>query len=263
VRDPEPGYANASHRYNGRPLLGTRSILCKRIASDAATTNIDPRAPNPDPRMMLPSPAQDVCWLYLLRHGATDYNLQRPPILQGRTVDLSLSEEGRRQAERAAAFLEGAQLSAIYSSNLRRARETAEIVARMHRIPVAPRVELAEVDVGNWENRSWVEIERTEPEAFRLFHEDPGTHGYAGGENLSQVLKRVRPTFDDILANHMGQAVAVVGHNVVNRAYLSYLLDIPLSRARKVLQDNCCINVIRYREGEAAVWTLNATFHLR
>jgi broad specificity phosphatase PhoE len=73
----------------------------------------------------------------------------------------------------------------------------------------------------------------------------------------------VRPTFDELLAAHLGQSIAVVCHNVVNRAYLSYVLGVPMSKARKVLQDNCCVNVIRYHQSEAAVWTLNATFHLR
>ena len=212
---------------------------------------------------MFLSPAPDVCWLYLLRHGATDYNLRRPPVLQGRSVDLSLSAEGCRQAEAASRFLEGAQLSAVFSSYLKRAQETAAIVASPHGVSVVTRPEIAEVDVGNWENRSWVEIEQTEPEAFRLFHNDPGTHGYAGGENLTQVLDRARPVFDEILVSHLGKAVAVVGHNVVNRAYLAHLLGVPMSKARKVLQDNCCVNVIRYHNSEATVWTLNATFHLR
>ena len=87
-------------------------------------------------------------------------------------------------------------------------------------------------------------------------------HGYAGGENLSQVLDRVREVFDEILANHVGRCVAVVGHNVVNRAWLAHMLGMPLAKARRMMQDNCCINVIRYRAGEAVVWTLNSTFHL-
>jgi broad specificity phosphatase PhoE len=212
---------------------------------------------------MFPSPAPDTCWLYLIRHGATTHNLSQPPILQGRTVDLGLSEIGRGQAESTARFLQGAPLFAIYCSELKRARETADLIAAPHGLSVTCRRELCEVDVGRWENRSWGEIERTEPDAFRLFHEDAGANGYAGGENLSQVLERVRPVFDEILTAHLGRTVAVVGHNVINRTYLSHVLGMPLSNARRMLQDNCCLNVIRYCRGEAVVWTLNSTFHLR
>jgi broad specificity phosphatase PhoE len=212
---------------------------------------------------MLPSPAPDTCWLYLIRHGATTHNLSQPPILQGSTVDLSLSDVGHSQAEATSRFLQGAQLSAVHCSELRRARETAELIAAPHGLRVACRLELCEVDVGRWENRSWGEIEKMEPEAFRLFHEDAGRHGYGGGENLSQVLERVRPVFDEILTENLGRSVAVVGHNVVNRTWLAHILGMPLSNARRMLQDNCCLNVVRYCGGEAAVWTLNSTFHLK
>lgn len=212
---------------------------------------------------MFPSPAPDTCWLYLVRHGATTHNLSQPPILQGRTVNLGLSETGRTQASAVAQFLEAAPLSAVYCSDLERACETAEKIAAPHRLSVIRRSDLCEVDVGRWENRSWGEIETSEPEAYRLFHEDAGIHGYGGGENLSQVLDRVRPVFDEILTQNVGRCVAVVGHNVVNRTWLSYILGMPLANARRILQDNCCLNVVRYCRGEAVVWTLNAMFHLR
>jgi broad specificity phosphatase PhoE len=212
---------------------------------------------------MLPSPAPDTCWLYLIRHGATTHNLSRPPILQGRAVDLGLSEVGRSQAEATAGFLQTAPLFAVYCSALKRARETAELVAAPHGLSMTCRHELCEVDVGRWENRSWGEIETSEPEAYRLFHEDAGTHGYSGGENLTQVLGRVRPVFDEILTRNVGRSVAVVGHNVVNRTWLAHILGMPLAKARRMLQDNCCLNVVRYCRGEAVVWTLNSTFHLR
>jgi broad specificity phosphatase PhoE len=212
---------------------------------------------------MLPSPAPDVCWLYLLRHGATTHNLSQPPIMQGRTVDLNLSEVGRGQAQATAKFLHWAQLGAVYSSDLKRARETAEIVAAPHQRTVQVRPELTEVDVGRWESMSWGEIERTDPEAYRLFHDGAGTHGYGGGENLTQVLERVRPVMDEILNDNLGRSIAVIGHNVVNRTFLAHVLGIHLSKTRKLLQDNCCINLLRYRRGETMLWTLNSTFHLR
>ena len=213
---------------------------------------------------MLPSPAPDTCWLFLLRHGATSHNLNQPPLLQGRGVNTSLSDVGRRQAEQTASFLKAAQFSGVYCSDLIRARETAQIIAAPHhKIPVDVRPDLMEVDVGRWENQSFIDIKRLEPEAFRLFMDDAGIHGFGGGENLTQVLERVRPVFDEILATHVGQTVAVVGHHVVNRTWLSYVLGLPLSKSSRLLQDNCCLNIVRYRAGETAVATLNSTFHLQ
>lgn len=195
--------------------------------------------------------------MYLLRHGATDYNLRKPPVLQGRSVDLGLNEVGLGQARAAADFLAQTRLTAVYASPLKRAIETAGYVAERHGLSVVPCPPLAEVDVGRWENRSWIDIAETDPELYRLFQDDPGRHGYAGGENLSQVEARVRPELQRIAALHLGQSIAVVGHNVVNRAFLSGVLGLPMSNARRVYQDNGCVNVLHFTGREIAARTIN------
>jgi broad specificity phosphatase PhoE len=204
-----------------------------------------------------------VCTLILLRHGATDCNLQHPPILQGRSIDLPLSAAGQIQATQASDFLAKVPLSAVYSSHLLRAKETAEAIAQPHNLEVHVEQDLVEVNVGRWESRSWVEIKETEPEAYFAFQNDPGVHGYAGGENLQQVQERVRPVFERLAQRHLGQVIAIAGHNVVNRAFLAHVLCLPLSKARTLPQDNGCINVIRYQAGEHILRTMNSTFHLR
>lgn len=212
--------------------------------------------------MSYPSPAPDTCVLYLLRHGATDNNLMKPPKLQGRGIDLPLSAEGRRQAECAAKALAGQTIAAVYSSTLARAKETATIVGLPHRHEVVTNELIVEVDVGRWEMRSWVDIEVEEPEAYRLFQEDPGTHGYAGGENLRQVYDRVAPVFESLMQAHLGEQIVIVGHNVVNRAYLAGVLELPMSRARHIHQENCGLNVLEYQAGKTKLVTLNAVAHL-
>ncbi|MBX3415172.1 MAG: histidine phosphatase family protein [Pirellulales bacterium] len=209
------------------------------------------------------TPPADTCLLYLLRHGATENNVAQPPRLQGRRSNLGLSAKGREQAEDAARLLAAHPLTAVYASPLLRALETAQAIAAPHGVAVACFEDLTECDIGQWENRSWVDIEKTDAEAYRLFQADAGTRGYLGGENLNQVLSRVKPVFEEILARHVGQAVAVVCHNVVNRVWLAHLLDMPMSVARGIPQENCGINLVRYRAGAAKVWTVNAVSHLR
>lgn len=211
---------------------------------------------------MHPSPAPDTCLLFLLRHGATDNNLMKPPKLQGSRVDLPLSADGRQQAEQAATLLANQKIAAVYSSTLLRARETAEIIAAPHGLPVQTDSRLIEVDVGRWEMRSWVDIAHEEPEAYRMFQTDPGLHGYAGGENLQQVLERVQGPINEILARHLGQQVVIVAHNVVNRAYLAGVLELPLARARNLHQENGALNVLEYRAGQTKLVTLNYVGHL-
>ncbi len=78
----------------------------------------------------------NTCIMYLVRHGATKNNMAKPPRLQGRREDPSLSDEGRQQAECAAKLLEDLPLTAALSSPLLRAKETAQIIAAPHDLPV-------------------------------------------------------------------------------------------------------------------------------
>jgi len=204
----------------------------------------------------------DDCYCFLIRHGATASNLADPPILQGRSVNGPLSETGQRQAAEAAAFLASQPLAAIYSSPLVRARETAEIIAGPHNLVPSIVEPLTEVDVGAWERRSWVEIEKTEPEAYRNFQSDPAQHGYRDGESLNDVRARCFDVMESIMAQHHGDRIAIVAHNVVNRVFLAHALELPLKLARKLTQANCGINYLRYREGGTKVIGVNSVFHL-
>jgi len=211
---------------------------------------------------MPPCPAPDTCWLYLVRHGATENNRAKPPRLQGRRTDPGLSVEGLDQARQTGRFLAACRLDAVYSSPLLRARQTAEAIAEPHGLSVQRVDELIEVDVGQWEGRAWDEIERTDPQAYRAFMTDPAAHSYLGGESIQSVRDRVVPAFQTLLADNLGRLVAVAAHNVVNRAYLADLMGISMSRYRTIPQDNCGVNLLRYRNGRVKLVAVNGVFHL-
>lgn len=211
---------------------------------------------------MPPCPAPNTCWLYLVRHGATANNRAKPPRLQGRRTDPPLSEEGLAQARQTGRFLADSPLDAVFSSPLRRARQTAEAIAEAHGLAVEAVDDLIEVDVGDWEGRAWEEIERTDPEAYRGFMTDATVHPYLGGENLVTVLERAKPAFERLMEENQGRRIVAVAHNVVNRAYLTELVGIPLARYRSIPQDNCGLNLLRYRRGRVKAVTINGVFHL-
>jgi broad specificity phosphatase PhoE len=212
---------------------------------------------------MPPSPAPDTCWLYLVRHGATENNRADPPRLQGRRTDPPLSDEGREQARRTGEFLAGSALDAVYSSPLLRARQTARAIAEPHGLSTHIVKDLIEVDVGVWEGRSWDEIEKTDAEAYRAFMTDASVNPYLGGEHLQTVLARAAPAFQKLMQESVGRTIAVVAHNVVNRAYLAELMGMPLARYRSIPQDNCGVTLLRYRRARVKVVTINGVFHLR
>jgi len=200
--------------------------------------------------------------LYLVRHGATPANEQRPYVLQGRGIDTSLSATGRRQAEAVAGFLADRPLDAVFSSPMKRARETAKAIATPHGISTDVLQDISECDVGRWEGRDWDSIMQDDAEAYHRFMQDPSTHGYPEGESYTDVLDRVAGPLDQLLASHRGQSVALVAHNIVNRVYVARLMGWPLAKAREIRQDNTGINVIRGREDEITLMSFNVRFHL-
>jgi broad specificity phosphatase PhoE len=200
--------------------------------------------------------------LYLVRHGATFANLQRPYLLQGQQADPPLAPAGVRQAQLTQLLLAGRSLRQVYASPLLRARQTAEILAQPHGLPVQIVPALIECDVGRWEGKSWEAIRQEEPEAGRRFEQDPAVHGYPDGENFADVACRIAPAFAQLLARHAGEEFLVVSHHIVNRIYLAGLLGLVPGQAKLVKLDNCGVSVIRQDGDQPWVATLNAVFHL-
>lgn len=200
--------------------------------------------------------------LYLVRHGATEANLARPPRLQGRRHDAPLARLGVRQAEATRDFLAGRGITVCYSSPLLRAVQTATIIAAPHGLAPTTLEAVNECDVGRWEGLDWQTIRYLDAEAHRDFMADPASHGYPGGESFADVHRRVAPALERLLVQHAGQSILVVAHHVVNRTYLAGLLGLTPGQARQVTLDNCGISVVVRAEGRTSVHTLNAAFHL-
>lgn len=190
--------------------------------------------------------------VYLVRHGATAANLEHPPKLQGRHSDLPLTLQGQQQADAASAQLAAVPLVAVYCSPLRRARETAQRIARLHRLDVQVCEELIECDVGRWEGLDRQTIDRLDPAAHRAFLADPATHGYPGGESFAQVQARLRAWRSAVLPSHAGQAVAVVSHHVVLRIWLAELAGLPLSQARQMTIANGEVRLVSGQVGSVS-----------
>ena len=203
-----------------------------------------------------------MTYLFLIRHGENDANLQRPYILQGQGIDGPLSTLGRQQASACSAFLSDFPLCHIYASPMRRAQESAAVIAEPHGLSVKTAATINECNVGRWEGMDWGRIELEFPDDYSRFRANPVEHGYLDGESYADVADRVLPVMNGLLQEHRGESIAVVAHNVVNRVYLASLLNIPLVHAPMIRQANCGINVIRHTPDETVVTTMNSAFHL-
>jgi probable phosphoglycerate mutase len=153
-----------------------------------------------------------VTEILLARHAETDWNLGRR--VQGHT-DVPLNPAGREQAQALAALLSGEALTAIYASDLERARETAAAVARVHGLEVTVDPDLREKHFGSWEGLTDLEIAARFPDAVR------GRWG--DGETTEEVAARVLGALERIRARHGSGSVLVVSHGGPLRAILQHL----------------------------------------
>lgn len=196
-------------------------------------------------------PPAETLRLYLARHGQTDWNAERR--LQGDT-DTALNDTGWQQAAALAARLQGIELDAIYSSELRRSRDTARMVAGER--PVVELAELNEQSLGEFEGAL---IDGSEPEVLAEFERrsaDPNdTMG--GGESIEQHLARVERALELIRERHPGGRVLVVGHGGTNVLILRSLLGLEAQEARAIKQDNSDLYLVELSPGrDPALWKL-------
>ena len=161
--------------------------------------------------------------LLLVRHGETVWNAARR--LQG-AVDVPLSELGRKQASQLASSLRNKKIDVIYSSDLVRAHETAEILNRTLNAPIRLDPRLREQAKGIWEGLTWTEIEAQyaiEVKRWQANRDDPPE----GAEGVSMVAKRIQAAFSDIrAAHHKDDCALVVSHGMALRTLICVALGI-------------------------------------
>ena len=185
--------------------------------------------------------------LLLARHGETDWNGERR--WQGH-YDQPLNDTGRDQAVELAASLAGTPIAAIYSSDLVRARETAEIVAERLGLTVVVDAGLREVDVGNWSGVTHDEIRERYPEGFARWQE--GGHGWEGGESYDQMGERAVTTLLRLAEHHAGETVLVVAHGGTIRACLAAAAGVTYRELRAAGSPpaaNCSVHELRVAGG--------------
>jgi broad specificity phosphatase PhoE len=145
--------------------------------------------------------------LLLARHGQTADNAGG--LILGRR-DPALSELGRSQARALAAVARAAAITAVWTSPMRRAAETATIVSEATGAPVSVLAGLAESDRGSWEGRPVAELRRTEPERFAAFEAASDGFAFPDGESLADQVARTRAALDRVVTGP--QPALVVAH---------------------------------------------------
>lgn len=195
--------------------------------------------------------------LYLVRHGRTDWNALG--LLQGK-IERELDEEGRRQAQEVAEAFANIPFSAIYSSTMVRARQTAEIIALKQGLTVAPIEGLHECSYGPcegmdrmvYEQKFVKEIAERKNLPLEKFLRYRMAEGY---ETAQEMIDRILPRLKEIKQRHPGEKALIVSHGGIIRTLVIYLLQkpdlnfsIPNGGHIKLLSDKETFNVLGYEE---------------
>ena len=190
------------------------------------------------------------------RHGQTAWNEQRK--FQGQ-LDIPLDDPGRAQAARAAALLAGFAPSAIVSSDLVRARETAQALADVTGLPITTDPRLREIDVGVWQGLTFDEVSERFPVEAAAWR-DGGDGRRGGGESLVEVGSRAVAAVEDaVLELTNGGTLVVVTHGAAGRAIVASMIGLPTASWRALGSlANCCWSLMGESESGWRLFDHNA-----
>jgi len=181
--------------------------------------------------------------IIFLRHGQAINNTQR--ILAGRTPGIPLTEQGIDQAEKAAKFLEEMQISAIYSSPIERAKNTADIVGKHNSIDVTIDDRLIELDMGKFTGVPYDEIFSSHGNVFMKFYKGELEIAHNGVETFTDVKKRVLGMVDHVIENHPDENVVLVTHMDPIKAMLSTVVSLSPENLFELIIANASLNIFR------------------
>jgi broad specificity phosphatase PhoE len=190
--------------------------------------------------------------IYLVRHGANDV-LQNS--IAGRAPGISLNEQGRAEAGRAAAFLARKRVQRIVSSPMERARETASPLARLTGLTIETWQEFNEIDFGDWTGRTFAELDPLNSWKRWNAHRSAGTA--PNGESMIEVQARVVAGMERLRRDNRGQSVAVFSHGDLIRSAILHYLGMSMDLVLRLQIDPGSISIIELEDWIPRVSALN------
>lgn len=185
-------------------------------------------------------PATRIC---LVRHGETAWNVEKR--LQGQ-LDVPLNAVGEAQARATAQGLEGQRFAALYSSDLSRARQTAEAIAQVVNLPIHLQAQLRERQYGIFERLTYTEAEARYPSEYARLHARDPDFVIPQGESLRQMVQRVGSCLRSLVADHPGQQILLVAHGGVLDAIRRIVTGKPLDEPRDFQISNAALNWLEF-----------------
>jgi len=197
--------------------------------------------------------------LILVRHGETEWN--REGRCQGFS-DVELNDNGRKQIMELAKSLRNEKISAVYSSDLKRAADTAKAIAEYHNLPVRIEPGLREMYQGDLEGLTFVEIRERYADLLREWRENTESVRLPGGESLKEVQERAWRVIEKIKNKHPKETVVTVSHNLTIITLLCKFADVGLKEFPKFKLQAASKNLILFRNGHFRLDVINDITHL-
>lgn len=197
--------------------------------------------------------------LILVRHGETDWNMQRR--FQGQ-LDIPLNSKGQWQARQAAQALVGQPIDTLFSSDLLRAQATAKSIADACGCVVQTDSRLREKGFGAWEGLTYAEIMERDAEGYKRWREDPSIYTPSDGEGLGAATQRVVRAWQEI-KQVAAQTVVLVSHGGTLRILLRHLLGLMPESYWEIKLDNASLSYLQICPAENTLVSLNDTRHLQ
>ncbi|MEN9934542.1 MAG: hypothetical protein RLZZ387_1121 [Chloroflexota bacterium] len=198
--------------------------------------------------------------LIMIRHGETDWNASLRYMGQ---AAVPLNANGRAQAQAAAYRLQRYGATALYTSDILRAEETASIVGETTGLAPRPMPELREIDVGQWEGYTPEELYRRFPDHMKEYERDPARTVRLGGESYAQLQERALVALNRIQQTHTkGETVLAVSHGGTIRALLCHVIGLDLAHFGRLWLDNGSLTELRLGSSGWRLTRLNDAAHL-
>jgi broad specificity phosphatase PhoE len=198
--------------------------------------------------------------LLLVRHGETPWNVTLQ--YQGQ-ANVPLNERGFEQARRCAERLARYEATTLYSSDVRRAWQTAEVIGAALKLTPVAMPELREIDVGQWEGHTPEELYRRFPDHMAEYKRDPARTVRLGGESYAQLQARALVALNQIQERHAhGEVLVAVSHGGTIRALLCHVIGLDLGNFGRMWLDNGSITELRMGRNGWRLMRLNDNAHV-
>ena len=194
--------------------------------------------------------------IIFLRHGQAENNTKR--ILAGRTEGVPLTKIGIEQAEQIGKYLKPIDISAIYSSPIERANNTAKIVAESNSIDYKLDERLTELDMGKFTRMPYDEIFAKHGNVFLKFYSNDPIISKYNVETFPHVQKRVMDMLDYTIKKHDQENVLLVTHMDPIKSVIAKVMDLKPSSLFELIIANCSLTIIKHHDEKLSLSAINA-----